>query len=156
MRWDEERAKTSIPAQTWLIPQPRSNSWGDSKLHNKVNLVRDMIGYKPRINTKDDEKNIRLYLNKSFKDKLVIPRTGLDEEFMPMGEPLLDFLAVDTESSAGWKYPKLEELKSYQANRGLTFSVLKEVEVREIICGISAQEEIKNFLTLEPRYLNLE
>ena len=25
-RWDEERAKTSSPSQTWLIPQPRSNS----------------------------------------------------------------------------------------------------------------------------------
>ena len=31
-----------------------------------------MIGYKPRINTKDDERNMRLYLKKSFKDKLVI------------------------------------------------------------------------------------
>ena len=45
----------------------------------------------------DDEKNMRLYLKKSFKDKLVIPRTGLDEEFMPMGAPLLDFLTVDTD-----------------------------------------------------------
>ena len=104
-----------------------------------------MIGYKPRINTKDDKKNMRLYLKKSFKDKLVIPRTGLDEEFMPMGAPLLDCLTVDTEGPAGWKYPKLEELRSYQVNRGLTFSVLKEVEVREIICGISTKEEIEKF-----------
>ena len=28
-RWDKERDRTSIPSQTWLIPQPRSNSWGD-------------------------------------------------------------------------------------------------------------------------------
>ena len=143
-RWDEERAKTSRPSQTWLIPQPRSNSWGDTKLHNKVNLVKDMIGYKPRKNTKDDEKNMRLYLRKSFKDKLVIPRTGLNDEFLPMGAPLLDFLTVDTEGSTGWKYPRLEELRFYQANRGLTFSVLEEVEVREIICGISTQDEIEN------------
>ena len=115
-RWDEERAKTSTPSQTWLIPQPRSNSWGDSKLHNKVNLVKDMIGYKPRIYTKDDERNMRLYLKKSFKDKLVTPRTGLDEEFMPMGAPLLDFLTVDTEGSTGWKYPRLEELRSHRLN----------------------------------------
>ena len=80
-----------------------------------------MIGYKPRINTKDDERNMRLYLKKLFKDKLVTPRTGLDEEFMPMGAPLLDFLTVDTEGSTGWKYPRLEELRSHQANRGLTY-----------------------------------
>ena len=141
-RWDEERDRTSTQIQTWLIPQQRSNSWGDSKIHNKVNLVKDMIGYKPRINTKDDERNMRTYLKKSFKDKLKIPRTGLDKEFLPMGAPLLDFLAVETEGSAGWKYPRLEELRSYQENRGLTFSVLEEVEVREIICGISTQDEI--------------
>ena len=29
-RWVEERAKTSSSSQTWLIPQPRSNSWGDA------------------------------------------------------------------------------------------------------------------------------
>ena len=104
-----------------------------------------MIGYKPRINTKDDERNMRTYLKKSFKDKLKIPRTGLDKEFLPMGAPLLDFLAVETEGSAGWKYPRLEELRSYQENRGLTFSVLEEVEVREIICGISTQDEIEKF-----------
>ena len=104
-----------------------------------------MIGYKPRINTKDDEKNMRLYLRKSFKDKLVIPRAGLNDEFLPMGAPLLDFLTVDTEGSTGWKYPRLEELKFYQANRGLTFSVLEEVEVRKIICGISTQDEIEKF-----------
>ena len=110
-----------------------------------MNLVKDMIGYKPRINTKDDERNMRTYLKKSFKDKLKIPRTGLDKEFLPMGAPLLDFLAVETEGSAGWKYPRLEELRSYQENRGLTFSVLEEVEVRERICGISTQDEIEKF-----------
>ena len=93
-RWDEERDRTSTPSQTWLIPQLRSNSWGDSKTHNKENLVKDMIGYKSRINTKDDERNMRTYLKKSFKDKLLIPRTDLDEEFLPMGAALLDFLAV--------------------------------------------------------------
>ena len=79
-----------------------------------------MIGYKPRINTRDDEKNMRFYLDKSFKDKLVIPRPGLNKEFWPMGAPLLDFLTVDTEGSTGWKYLRLEELRFYQANRGLT------------------------------------
>ena len=102
-----------------------------------------MIGYKPRINTKDDERNMRTYLKKSFKDKLVIPKAGLNEEYLLRGAQLLDFLTVETEGSAGWKYPKPKELRSYQENRGLTFSVLDEVEVREIICRVSTQDEIE-------------
>ena len=72
-RWDE-RNKTSTPDQTWLIPQPTSSSWGDSNDYNKVNLVKNIIGYKPRINTKNDEKNMRIYLEKSSKSELVIPK----------------------------------------------------------------------------------
>ena len=62
-----------------------------------------------------------------------------------MGAPLLDFLAVETEGPKGLKYPSRENLKTYQNNKGLTFSVLKEVEVREIICGESTHEEIEKF-----------
>ena len=88
---------------------------------------------------------MRTYLKESPKDKLVILKAGLNENYLPMGAPLLDFLTVETEGSAGWKYPKLKELRSYQENRGLTFSVLEEVEVREIICGVSTQDEIEKF-----------
>ena len=57
-RWDEERNKISTPDQTWLILQPTSSSWGDSKDYNKVNLDKNIIGYKPRINTKNGERNM--------------------------------------------------------------------------------------------------
>ena len=109
-RWDE-RNKTSTPDQTWLIPQPTSSSWGDSNDYNKVNLVKNIIGYKPRINTKNDKKNMRSYLEKSSKSELVIPKGGTNERYLPMGAPLLDFLAVETEGLAGWKYPSLKNLK---------------------------------------------
>ena len=69
------------------------NSWGDSKTHNKVNLVKDMIGYKPRINTKDDERNMRTYLKKSFKDKLVIPKNRLRQRILADGSSTLRFLS---------------------------------------------------------------
>ena len=88
---------------------------------------------------------MRTYLKESHEDRLVIPKAGLNKEYLPMGAPLLDFLTVETEGSTGWKYPKLKELRSYQDNRGLTFSVLEEFEVREIICGVSTQEEIEKF-----------
>ena len=36
-------------------------------------------------------------------------------------------------------------MKTYQDNKGLTFSVIKKVEVREIVCGESTVEDIKKF-----------
>ena len=39
-RWEEVRCKPSNPEQTWLIPQPSRNWWGDTREFNKVNLVR--------------------------------------------------------------------------------------------------------------------
>ena len=79
----------------WLIPQPEESSWGDSKAINKVNLEKEIIGYKPRINTNGDAKNMNIYLNRSSKDKLIPTKTGLSEGYLPMGAPLLDFLTVD-------------------------------------------------------------
>ena len=121
------------------------SSWGDYKDYNKVNLVKNIISYKPRINNKNDEKNMRIYLEKSSKSELVIPRGGINEKYLPMGAPLLDFLTVDTKGPAGGKYPKYRDLNSYQDNIGFTFSVLTKVEVREEICGVSTPEEIEKF-----------
>ena len=53
-RWEEERSKPSNPEQTWLIPQPSRKSWGDTRDFNKVFLVSQIIGYKPRINNKNE------------------------------------------------------------------------------------------------------
>ena len=61
-RWEEVRSKPSNPEQTWLIRQPSRNSWGDMRDFNKVNLVREIIGYKPRINNKNDAKCMDTYL----------------------------------------------------------------------------------------------
>ena len=58
-----------------------------------------------------------------------------------MGSSLLDYLTVETEGSTGCKYPKLQELRRFQKKLGLTYSVLEEVEVREVICGFSSTEE---------------
>ena len=104
-RWDEERNRISTPSQTWLIPHPKSSSWGDLKDYNKVSLVKNTIGSTPRINTKGDERNMRIYLERSSKSELAIPKGGTNERYLPMGAPLLDFLAVEAEGPTGWKYP---------------------------------------------------
>ena len=64
------------------------------------------------------------------------------EQFLPADAPLLDYLVHDTRRPEGWKYPKLKDLESYQSNQGLNLGMLKEIEVRELVCGVSSEEEM--------------
>ena len=64
------------------------------------------------------------------------------KKFLPAGAPLLDHLVHDTRKLKGWKYPKLKDLEKYQSNRGLSLGMLEEIEVRELVCGVSSEKEI--------------
>ena len=118
-----------------MIPQPSRNSWGDTREFNKVNLVREIIRYKPRINNKNDGKYMDTYLRRAPESSLVITKLGSVKDYLPVDAPLLDYLTTDTEGPTGWKYPKLQELRKFQEKQGLTYFVLEDVEVREVICG---------------------
>ena len=65
MRWERFRQESSTPEQAWFIPQPGRNTWGDSRELNKVSLVSQIIGYKPRINTKRDTKWLDKFLQEA-------------------------------------------------------------------------------------------
>ena len=62
-RWRKLRSKPSTADQAWLIPHPNRSAWSDSREFNKVNLGREIVGYKPRINTKNDAKCMDTYLS---------------------------------------------------------------------------------------------
>ena len=82
------------------------------------------------------------YITRVSKTGLDMPTMLIFEQFLPVGAPLLDFLIHDMRKPEGWKFPKLEELEKYQANRGLNLSMLNEIEVRELVCGVSSEDEI--------------
>ena len=63
-------------------------------------------------------------------------------EFLPRSAPLIDFLVIGLHSGAGWKCPTADTIHGIQADRGLSYQMLEDVEVREIIAGISSPEEI--------------
>ena len=63
-------------------------------------------------------------------------------EFLPRSAPLVDFLSIGLHSGAGWKYPSADSIHGIQTDPGLSFQMLKDVEVREIIAGVSSPEEI--------------
>ena len=72
--WEKLRREPSNPEQAWLIPQPRRNTWGDSREFHKVSLVSQIIGYKPRINDKNDAKCMDKYLREATKSDFVITK----------------------------------------------------------------------------------
>ena len=63
-------------------------------------------------------------------------------EFLPRSAPLVDFLSIGIHTGAGWKYPSSDTFLGIQANPGLSYQMLEDVEVKEIVAGISSPEEI--------------
>ena len=51
---------------------------------------------------------------------------------------MLDLLAVDMDRADSWNVPTRDYVTQMQANRGLSLDILKLVEVREIIVGVTA------------------
>ena len=85
------------------------------------------------------------FLKQVPESELDMTDLGLNQDYLPVQAPLLDYLTVETEGSTGWKYPKLTYLRGFLQKRGLTYSVLEDVEVREVICGTSSTKEIQKF-----------
>ena len=108
------RSKPTNLKQAWLNPQPSRNSWEDSREFNKVSLVTQIIGYKPRINNKNNAKCMDKYLREALESDLVITKSRKVKDYLPLDTPLLDYLVRDTEGPTGWKYPKLQELRRFQ------------------------------------------
>ena len=63
-------------------------------------------------------------------------------EFLPRSAPLVDFLSKGIHAEAGWKYPSWNTIHGIQANRGLSYQMLENVEFKEIVAGISSPEKI--------------
>ena len=105
-------------------------------------MLYTLVGYRQHMNNGRDNLYMKKYLEKVSRSGLNKPRYLRDHEFLLIGALLLDFLAEDTKKVDGWKYPKLGDLELYQERRGLNLEMLEQIEVRQIICGISSSSEI--------------
>ena len=125
-----------------LIPQEGDQVWGEKRIGNKVDMIAGLVGFRHRINTGRDQACMQKYLSRVSKSGLYMPRMLRLKQFLSADAPLLDYLVYDVKKPEGWKYPKLKELELYQSNRGLSLKMLEEIEVRELVCGVSPEEEI--------------
>ena len=126
-----------------LIPDTGEKTWGEKRTFSKVDMVGEITGFRHKIATKRDKHCMNKYLDNVSPNELNIPRFGDRTDYLPVGAPLLDYLTEDVRNSEGWMYPKLDDLLSFQSHRGLSWSMTQEIEVRELICGISSEGEIK-------------
>ena len=130
-------------SQSLLIPQIGEKTWGEKRTFSKVGMVAGIVGFRHMIGTKRDRHCMVKYLENVSSSRLNIPSFGERKDFLPVGAPLLDYLEDDISKSEGWMFPKLEDLQSFQDHRGLSWRMKEEVEVRELICGVSSDQEIE-------------
>jgi len=126
-----------------LIPQIGEKTWGEQRTFSKVGMVAGTVGFRHRIGTKRDCHCMVKYLENVSSNRLNIPSFGERKDFLPMGAPLLDYLEDNISKSEGWMFPRIEDLRSFQNHRGLSWKMKEEVEVRELVCGVSSDQEIE-------------
>ena len=138
------RMDRSESGQQFLIPRPKENSWGKGRALDKEGMIPEFIEFLPIMNLCQDEEYMSTFLDKVIVNGVQDPGLSHFEEFLPRSTPLVDFLSIGICSGAGWKYPLAlaDTIHGIQKNRGLSYQLLDDVEIKEIIAGVSSPEEI--------------
>ena len=127
--------------QQFLVPPTDDWNWGKNLLYNKESLVELIAG---RIQKRKDTLNMNRFVKNSFINKIQLPNELEDRRIFNPGEvPLLDMLAVDKDRMDSWDVPSRQYITQMQANRGLSLDILKLVEVREIVVGVTPPAKLK-------------
>lgn len=138
------RKQVSNPEMSLLIPRINPNPWRTTGPLEKSMVIKNYCGYRPVMGRGTDASCMHRYLEKIEGDGIQKPQEINMEEFLPAGAPLLDFLASTVDRLESWKYPPGEEIKFYQKARNLSYKLLDEVMVKEIIVGETSDEEIRS------------
>ena len=77
----------------------------------------------------------------------ILSSSRLSTEFIPKIAHLIDYLVVDSkESNPGWSFPRLSLLKTLQSSRVLSYDIIQDCEMHEIIVGESSSSEISGLV----------
>ena len=127
------RASNLEATDNILIPKTTENAWSKEGPLYKTNLIREITGHYPhnvQLNSSLDEDNMHYNLSKVSPDSLQDPLLEDTVIYLPAGALLLDFLYATMDQTESWKALNRTELSAYQKNRGLTYRMLREVEVQ--------------------------
>ena len=138
------RTERSELGQQFLIPRPAENSWGKDQVLGKERIICEFVEFTSIMNKRQDEECMAIFLDKVIVNGVQDPGLTPFKEFLPRSarSPLVDFLSIGIYSVADWKYPSAAAIHGIQANQGLSYQMLHDVEVKEIVTGVSSPEEI--------------
>lgn len=137
-----QRKKRSTPDMEILIQRTATNPWNATGPLVKEDLMSRYTGRRPVMGQGCDSGCMSSYLAKVSRSEVQIPTDISMEDFLPAGAPLLDFLAVSMDRLETWKLPPREEISLYQRARGLSYSMLDNIRVEEILVGESSNNQI--------------
>ena len=135
----------SIPAveeDSILVPWTEINMWpwGKNRPYSEANLMKKFCGYPPEINGGKDEKCMSDYLLKTEHGGMQNPQLDTKRNLLPAGAPLIDFLRCIMERPDDWNLPDRAQDDSWSYERGITRRILDQVEVKEIVVGLSTED----------------
>ena len=104
----QQRSRPVTEEMSLLLTHAGEKVWGEKRIGIKVDMLAQIVGFKPKINTGKDQVCMQRYVTRVSKSGLNMPTMLSLEQFLPAGAPLLDFLIHDTRKPEGWKFPKLE------------------------------------------------
>ena len=140
---NSERDSTVGYSSKFLVPH-KDDVWGSGEKQinkQRISLAVAKLDEEPRC----DEYFMRKFLQRSPTSGMIDP--GLDdfEKMIPCGSPIIEFLRSDAQRTDSWRYPSKEDLDDWRENRGFTANYPSKVDVREIVAGVTPEEEIVKF-----------
>ena len=141
MKWF--RGARSKSEHSILIPRTLSNIWGVDRILDKRNIMNVFCGWKPEMNRRRDDACMKVYLENVNPGGLQDPGISSLRDLLPVSSPLLDFLAVGLEDLTGWKFPTPDLISRASIDRSPSYKMLEDIEVREIIVGVTPPDEVK-------------
>ena len=136
------RSRPATMADTILIDEFYSDLWRTDGPYFKHTLMHKYVGFYPIMGKGLDDKCMVKFLSRTTADGIQNPQLDSFRGFLPAGAPLIDFLATTMQRCDDWKYPHREQIEFIQHNRGLTLDILEQVEVREIVAGVTSESEL--------------
>ena len=98
---------------------------------HKERIICDHVEFTPIMNHRRDKECMTKFLEKDIVNGVQDRDLTPFGEFLPRSAPLVDFLSIGLHSGAGWKYPSANTIHGIQADQGLSYQMLEDVEVNE-------------------------
>ena len=136
------RSSRSEEFQQFLIPCPRENVWSKGRELEKQRFIEMITGTESVMGKKKDNLCMEKFLNSVKSDGVLDPGLTPYLEFLLRSAPLVDYLIIGMATRAGWIYPSSDTIYGIQSDCGLSYKMLKDIEVQEIIAGKSTYDKI--------------